>query len=96
MQYILYGKVTYSIIYLVFSSVVYKTVLMLTHTHTHTHTQKTHAYHAMSDDVSEPVKKRRLQEIIHTFYSHVGERNRRLVNTHQLVLVEGVRLYVHT
>ena len=45
----------------------------------------------MKDDVPEDVKKRRLQEIITTFYSHVGERHRRLVGTHQLVLVEGVR-----
>ena len=45
----------------------------------------------MKDDVPEDVKKRRLQEIITTFYSHVGERHRRLVDTHQLVLVEEVR-----
>ncbi|CAI8054870.1 Mitochondrial tRNA methylthiotransferase CDK5RAP1 [Geodia barretti] len=51
--------------------------------------KKTHAHHAMQDDVLEEVKKRRLQEIIDTFYSHVGERNRRLVGSHQLVLVEG-------
>ena len=44
----------------------------------------------MKDDVPEEVKKRRLQEIISTFYSLVGERNKRLVGTHQLVLVEGV------
>ena len=54
--------------------------------------QKTHAYHTMKDDVPEDVKKRRLQEIIATFYSFVGERNRRLVGTTQLVLVEGVSL----
>ena len=53
--------------------------------------QKTHAYHQMKDDVPEDVKKRRLQEIIATFYSFVGGRNKRLVGTHQLVLVEGVR-----
>ena len=40
----------------------------------------------------EEVKKRRLQEVITTFYSFVGDRNRRLIGTHQLVLVEGVSL----
>lgn len=56
--------------------------------------QKTHAYHTLKDDVVEEVKKRRLQEVITTFYSFVGDRNRRLIGTHQLVLVEGVSLVI--
>ena len=49
----------------------------------------------MKDDVPEDVKKRRLREIIDTFYTHVKERNMRLVDSYQLLLVEGVSLYLY-
>ena len=49
----------------------------------------------MKDDVTDDVKKRRLCEIINTFYTHVRERNKRLVDSYQLLLVEGVSLYLY-
>ena len=45
----------------------------------------------MKDDVPEPVKKRRLHELVSSFYSTAAIRNQRFIGTHQLVLVEGVR-----
>lgn len=45
----------------------------------------------MKDDVPEEVKKRRLQEIVSTFHSIAGERNKRFIGTDQLVLVEKVQ-----
>lgn len=44
----------------------------------------------MKDDVPEEVKKRRLQELIYTFYSMANDRNQRFIGTDQLVLVESV------
>lgn len=54
--------------------------------------QKTHAYHKMQDDIPEDIKKKRLQELIHTFQSLASVGNTRFVGTHQLVLVEDVSL----
>jgi len=51
--------------------------------------KKTHAYHRMTDSVPEEVKKRRLNELVSTFYSTAAVRNQRFIGTHQLVLVEG-------
>jgi radical SAM superfamily enzyme YgiQ (UPF0313 family) len=52
---------------------------------------KTHAAHAMKDDVEEIVKNRRLQEIIEAFRSEVQKKNEtEIVGTYQLVLVEGL------
>jgi tRNA A37 methylthiotransferase MiaB len=44
----------------------------------------------MTDDVPEDTKKRRLKELIDTFYSIASTRNKRFIGTHQLVLVESV------
>jgi len=44
----------------------------------------------MTDSVPEEVKKRRLNELVSTFYSTAAVRNQRFIGTHQLVLVEGV------
>ena len=44
----------------------------------------------MTDSVPEEVKKRRLNELVSTFYSTAAIRNQRFIGTHQLVLVEGV------
>ena len=44
----------------------------------------------MMDDVPEEVKKRRLRELVETFYPIAAERNRRFIGTDQLVLVESV------
>ena len=52
--------------------------------------QKTHAYHNLKDDVPETVKKQRLQELINTFHSIANQRNKRLIGSDQLVLVEKV------
>ena len=43
----------------------------------------------MTDSVPEEVKKRRLNELVSTFYSTAAIRNQRFIGTHQLVLVEG-------
>ncbi|XP_064404883.1 mitochondrial tRNA methylthiotransferase CDK5RAP1-like [Halichondria panicea] len=50
--------------------------------------KKTHAYHRMTDDVPEEVKKARLQELITTFHSIAAVRNQRFIGSEQLVLVE--------
>ena len=50
---------------------------------------KTHAHRTMPDDVPEPVKLRRLQELIDAFQAGVKQRNAQLVGSVQLVLVEG-------
>ena len=55
--------------------------------------QKTHAYHRMTDDVPEEVKKARLQELITTFHSIAAARNQRFIGSEQLVLVEKVNLH---
>lgn len=52
--------------------------------------QKTHAYHRMTDTVPVHTKKRRLNELIDTFYSLANSKNQKLVGTEQLVLVETV------
>jgi len=50
---------------------------------------RTHADHKMSDDVPEPVKKARLQEVIATFRRVAAERNQAELGRLQLVLVSG-------
>ncbi|XP_003384079.1 PREDICTED: CDK5 regulatory subunit-associated protein 1-like [Amphimedon queenslandica] len=49
--------------------------------------KKTHAYHRLKDSVPEDIKKKRLAEIISTFYSLSGSRNKRFIGTEQLVLL---------
>lgn len=44
----------------------------------------------MKDDVSADVKHRRLQELTDLFYSLSSKRKHKYIDTHQLVLVEGV------
>lgn len=52
--------------------------------------EKTHAAHAMEDDVPEDIKQRRLREIIETFRRTVQRRNERIeLGAERLVLVEG-------
>lgn len=50
--------------------------------------KKTHAYHRMIDDVPEETKRRRLQELVDSFYSLAAVNNQRYIDTDQLVLVE--------
>ena len=52
--------------------------------------EKTHAHRALSDDVPEPVKARRLREVIATFDEGARAANASDVGTTQLVLVDGV------
>jgi hypothetical protein len=52
--------------------------------------QKTHASHALQDDVPGEVKQRRLEELISAFREEAAKVNSALVGTTQLVLVEGV------
>ena len=52
--------------------------------------QKTHASHALQDDVPGEVKQRRLEELISAFREEAAKVNSVLVGTTQLVLVEGV------
>jgi len=52
--------------------------------------QKTHASHALQDDVSAGVKQRRLEELIATFRGEAAKVNSALLGSTQLVLVEGV------
>ncbi|KAK0156365.1 CDK5 regulatory subunit-associated protein 1 [Merluccius polli] len=51
--------------------------------------KKTHASHALRDDVPSEVKQRRLEELISTFREEAARVNSALVGTTQLVLVEG-------
>ena len=51
--------------------------------------ERTHAAHNFEDDVPEPVKQRRLAEIIATFRKGVAARNALEVGREHLVLVEG-------
>lgn len=51
--------------------------------------EKTHAHRAMNDNVPEPVKLKRLQEVIDAFHATVKSRSARLVGTIQCILVEG-------
>ena len=51
--------------------------------------EKTHAHRSMADDVPEPVKLRRLQEIIDAFQAGVKQRNAQLLGSVQLLLIEG-------
>jgi len=51
--------------------------------------EKTPAHRKLKDDVEEETKKRRLQEVIHTFYSRLANKNRREVGSLHLILVEG-------
>mmetsp|Transcript_2096 Transcript_2096/g.3963 ORF Transcript_2096/g.3963 Transcript_2096/m.3963 type:complete len:303 (+) Transcript_2096:59-967(+) len=50
---------------------------------------KTHAQYKLTDDVSEPEKLRRLQEVIATFRKHMVAKNELEEGTLHLVLVEG-------
>lgn len=52
--------------------------------------KKTHAYHRLQDDVPVEVKQRRLQECISVFRVEAARVNSALINSTQLVLVEGV------
>jgi len=47
--------------------------------------------HLRRDDVPLDVKKRRLQEVIDTFYTTLASKSSHDVGTQHLVLVEGVR-----
>ena len=60
------------------------------HIHAFLFSQKTHAYHRMIDDVPEETKRRRLQELVDSFYSLAAVNNQRYIDTDQLVLVEHV------
>jgi tRNA A37 methylthiotransferase MiaB len=51
--------------------------------------ERTHAQYNLQDDVLEPVKQRRLSEIISVFRRRCGERNAAEVGAEHLVLVEG-------
>ncbi|XP_055364797.1 CDK5 regulatory subunit-associated protein 1 isoform X2 [Betta splendens] len=51
--------------------------------------KKTHAYHRLQDDVPVEVKQRRLQECIIVFREEALRVNSALINSTQLVLVEG-------
>ena len=50
----------------------------------------------MTDSVPEDVKKRRLKELIDTFYSLSDKKKQKLIGTEQLVLVETVSNYCMT
>lgn len=52
--------------------------------------QKTQAFHRLEDDVPAEVKQRRLEECISVFREEAARVNGALVNSTQLVLVEGV------
>ena len=51
--------------------------------------EKTHAHHALSDDVPQSVKVARVEEANLLFRKHALESHRSLIGTTQLVLVEG-------
>lgn len=51
--------------------------------------KKTHASHALQDDVPAAVKQRRLEELIVTFRAEAAKVNSALLGSTQLVLVEG-------
>jgi tRNA A37 methylthiotransferase MiaB len=51
--------------------------------------EKTHAQYKLTDDVSEPEKLRRLQEVIATFRKHMVAKNQAEQDSLHLVLVEG-------
>eukprot|EP01123_Difflugia_compressa_P006759 TRINITY_DN19123_c0_g1_i1.p1 TRINITY_DN19123_c0_g1~~TRINITY_DN19123_c0_g1_i1.p1 ORF type:complete len:184 (+),score=57.42 TRINITY_DN19123_c0_g1_i1:22-552(+) len=51
--------------------------------------EKTPAERKLQDDVPEPVKKRRLQEVIQTFYEILFQKNSSEIGKKHLVLVEG-------
>jgi len=51
--------------------------------------EKTHAHRRMQDDVEEPVKQRRLREIIDTFYDRLLIKNQAEIGSTQTILVEG-------
>ena len=44
----------------------------------------------MKDTVPDNIKKRRLQELVDTFYSLAKVKNQKLIGSEQLVLVESV------
>lgn len=52
--------------------------------------QKTQAFHRLQDDVPAEVKQRRLEECISVFREEAARVNSALVDSTQLVLVEGV------
>jgi len=51
--------------------------------------EKTHAHRNYTDNVPQEVKKRRLQEVVDTFYSVLPDKNREEIGSRQLVLVDG-------
>lgn len=51
--------------------------------------ERTHAHRQLADDVPLEVKKRRLVEVIETYHRRLASRNDQLVNTLQVVLIEG-------
>ncbi|KAL0087973.1 tRNA-I(6)A37 thiotransferase enzyme MiaB [Phycomyces blakesleeanus] len=54
--------------------------------------EKTHAHRRYVDDVPEPVKAQRLNEIVTTFHRVAGVKNQKLIGTKQLVLIDTERL----
>ncbi|KAI0241288.1 hypothetical protein L0F63_006250 [Massospora cicadina] len=55
----------------------------------------THAHRKMADDVPEPTKRQRLQEVIATFRAGAAKRLAQLVSVPQLVLIDGPTLPRH-
>lgn len=51
--------------------------------------ERTPAHRRYTDDVPEPIKRRRLAEVIDTFHANVKLRNEALIGKKQLILVEG-------
>lgn len=56
--------------------------------------QKTRASHRLQDDVPADVKRRRLEELIAVFREEAARANEAMVGQAQLVLVEGVSVFV--
>lgn len=55
--------------------------------------QKTQAFHRLEDDVPAEVKRRRLEECMRVFREEAARVNSALIDSTQLVLVEGVSLH---
>lgn len=51
--------------------------------------EKTHAHRRYEDNVDPAVKSRRLAEIISTFHEAAAKKNKALIGTEQVVLIEG-------
>ena len=50
---------------------------------------KTHAYHNMVDNISQEVKKERLNRMIEVFKKHQLDNNKKEIGKHHIILVEG-------